>query len=194
MFIQFFQTLFNAFRMANNDRNNAKQIKENHVKAIESLIKKEARIKKALLVIEEELFCFPKISRTTMVKPVIDIYYAGIRNENGSYRSETCMEKRFETEIQNLKNNLEKIKKLYKQGKFSEIVKTYGENKVGKLEYPCDNVKKKVEEDEVKKVEEKQDKTSEQPVEKEELIVFSKEKEKEKEVEEPLGYGFVYEV
>ena len=177
--------------MANNDRNNAKQIKENHVKAIESLIKKEARIKKALLVIEEELFCFPKISRTTMVKPVIDIYYAGIRNENGSYRSETCMEKRFETEIQNLKNNLEKIKKLYKQGKFSEIVKTYGENKVGKLEYSCDNVKKKVEEG-VKKVEEKQDKTSEPSVEvkTEEPIVFSKEKE----VEEPLGYGFVYEV
>ena len=190
MFIQFFQTLFNAFKMANNDRNNAKQIKENHVKAIESLIKKEARIKKALLVIEEELFCFPKISRTTMVKPVIDIYYAGIRNENG-YRSETCMEKRFETEIQKLKNNLEKIKKLYKQGKFSEIVKTYGEIEVGKLEYSCDNVKKKVEES-VKKVEEKQDKTSEPSVEvkTEEPIVFSKEKE----VEEPLGYGFVYEV
>ena len=129
-----------------------------------------------------------------MVKPVIDIYYAGIRNENGSYRSETCMEKRFEIEIQKLKNNLEKIKKLYKQGKFSEIVETYGENKVGKLEYSCDNVKKKVEEDEVKKVEEKQDKTSEPSVETktEELIVFSKEKEKE--VEEPLGYGFVYEV
>ena len=60
MFIQFFQTLFNAFRMANNDRNNAKQIKENHVKAIESLIKKEARIKKALLVSKRNYSVFQR--------------------------------------------------------------------------------------------------------------------------------------
>ena len=132
--------LRNAYAMANADRKIAKAIMKQYADAIEKIAKKHVLVKRAIDVIEDNIYCFPKSSRQTLIQPLVELYYAGIK-ENENVILGSCVDNKFKEEVETLKETYKTIKKLYRNGKFKEIVSYYGETnpkKVGKLEYPCD--------------------------------------------------------
>ncbi len=138
--ITFFYMLKNAYVMANADRKAAKSIMQSYADAIVNVSKKHVLVKNAVDVIEDNIYFFPKKTRQNMVTPLIELYYGGIK-ENGMFVPGSCVDGKFNNEVEVLKDTYQKIKKLYNTGKFKEIVDYYGENnpkKVGKLEYQCD--------------------------------------------------------
>lgn len=118
-FIKAFKDAYNAINI---NKINAKKLIDDYSKKVDNIVYAADSLKIIFQRIEAIYYYFPIKERRDFIQKTLNLLRYGIKDDNGNFKDFCGFMKSYISTANGAKNNLAHLKKLYKEGKYGELM------------------------------------------------------------------------